>query len=141
MNQHDALDLAQDVMVKIVAHQGIDVSEDGTFNPLAYVNKVARNTWIDSFRRKQRRPDCLDDSSDEIVAIPGHDSDEDWVARQELESMLSDVRPDYREPLIMHAWGLEYSEIATILGVPMGTVRSRISRGREEAQRLLDKQG
>ena len=59
-----------------------------------------------------------------------------------LSAGLARLRPKYREPLLLHCWEeLSYQEISEVLGIPVGTVRSRISRARDKIRELMDTGG
>ena len=72
---------------------------------------------------------------DEDAAVERADAD---VRQRELAAALAELRPEEREILLLHAWAdLTDSEIATALGIPLGTVKSRLSRTRDRLRNRL----
>ena len=137
----DAEDLVQETMVK--AYTGFHLFRDGT-NVRAWLFRILTNTWISSYRTAQRRPDevLAADVSDSWPSAPRNQSAELAV----LEAMGDDdVRdalqalPEGQRLVVYYAdvEGLRYKEIASILEVPLGTVMSRLHRGRANLRALL----
>jgi RNA polymerase sigma-70 factor (ECF subfamily) len=138
----EAEDLTQEVFVKV--YQSLDRyrQAEGTFT--TWLTTVARNQVIDSYRRrreeKRRRlenPEILD-----VMASPEEGPLRGLEREERVEFVRRGLRalpPDIREPLILcDLQGLPYEEVAGILQIPLGTVKSRINRGRLElARRLL----
>lgn len=97
--------------------------------------RVATNACLDELRRRGRRPVTgLDDEVSEHVAArtdttPGFD--QSVVDRSGIDDALADLAEDFRAPVVLRdQLGLDYAEIAEVLQIPPGTVRSRIARGR-----------
>jgi RNA polymerase sigma-70 factor (ECF subfamily) len=138
----EAEDLTQEVFIKV--YQSLDRYRQSEGSFTTWLTTVARNQVIDNYRRrreeKRRRlenPEILDViASPEEGPLRGLERDErvEFVRRG-----LRALPPDLREPLILcDLQGLPYEEVASILQVPLGTVKSRINRGRLElARRLL----
>jgi RNA polymerase sigma-70 factor, ECF subfamily len=150
-NAADAEDLTQDVFVKIYSNLG---SFDGSRGSLpVWITTMTRNLLVDNFRRtrNQRATNSLDDGwetgedlrpADRLVAAGP--SPHESAARKELAKMvqgaLARVSVELREAVILRdLQDLDYKEIAQVLGIPEGTVKSRISRGRAELARLLER--
>jgi RNA polymerase sigma-70 factor, ECF subfamily len=138
----EAEDLTQEVFIKV--YQSLDRYRQSEGSFTTWLTTVARNQVIDNYRRrreeKRRRlenPEILDViASPEEGPLRGLERDErvEFVRRG-----LRALPADLREPLILcDLQGLPYEEVASILRVPLGTVKSRINRGRLElARRLL----
>ena len=150
-NAADAEDLTQDVFLKIYSNLA---SFDGARGSLpVWIATMTRNLLVDNFRRtrNQRATSSLDDGwneSDELKPVDrlmaGGPSPHDAAVRKELEGMvqkaLAEVSPELREAVILRdLQDLDYKEIAQVLDIPEGTVKSRISRGRAELARLLER--
>lgn len=127
----DALDAAQDTCITIARR--LDRFEGrSSFRTWAY--RVATNTCLDELRRRRRRPEPTDDDFDgvfdeRLASGPGFD---DTVAdRLAIDEALVALGPDFRAAVVLRdQLGMDYAEIAEVLDVPIGTVRSRIARGR-----------
>ena len=150
-NPADAEDLTQDVFLKIYSNLA---SFDLTRGSLqVWITTMTRNLLVDNFRRtrNQRATGSLDDgweSSEELSPIDrltSHSpSPHESAAQKELAKMvqqaLAKVSVELREAVILRdLQDLDYKEIAQVLGIPEGTVKSRISRGRAELARLLER--
>ena len=154
-NATDAEDLTQDVFLKIYSNLG---SFDATRGSLpVWITTMTRNLLVDNYRRtrNQRATGSLDDGWDQTEELRSHLSVSDRLAdagpsphesaaRQELKKMvqkaLMKVSVELREAVILRdLQDLDYKEIAQVLGIPEGTVKSRISRGRAELARLLER--
>jgi len=150
-NPTDAEDLTQDVFLKIYSNLASFDTRRGSL--VVWISTMTRNLLVDNFRRtrNQRATSSLDDgweSAEELkpidrltsATLSPHES----AARKELAKMvqqaLARVSPDLREAVILRdLQDLDYKEIAQVLGIPEGTVKSRISRGRAELARLLER--
>lgn len=146
-NPIDAEDLVQETMVK--AYASFHTYRDGT-NVKAWLFRIMTNTWINSYRTAQRRPDevltdVFDDAQLATAALHA-DSYSPSAELAALESMPDDdVRravaalPEEQRLVVYYAGveGFRYREIAEILDVPVGTVMSRLHRGRRRLRELL----
>ena len=150
-NPADAEDLTQDVFLKIYSNLA---SFDLTRGSLqVWITTMTRNLLVDNFRRtrNQRATGSLDEgweSSEELSPVDRLTSKitspHESAAQKELAKMvqeaLSRVSLELREAVILRdLQDLDYKEIAQVLGIPEGTVKSRISRGRAELARLLER--
>lgn len=149
-NQTDSEDLTQEVFLKVYGNLTNFDGARGSFQ--VWLTTLTRNLLVDHFRRTrgQRLTDSLDhgwDESDELAPIErledGRRSPHDHAAQKELEKMvqtaIGKLSPELREAVILRdLQDLDYKEIAQVLHVPEGTVKSRISRGRAELARLLE---
>src|SRR6266849_3214221 len=148
-NPADAEDLVQETYLR--AYRGFGGFKDGT-NLKAWLYKILTNTFINSYRAKKRRPDevDLDDTEDFYLfrrlggleaAEAGRtpetevlDSIPDEVVKEALEVLPEQFR---MAVLLADVEGFSYKEIAEILDVPIGTVMSRLHRGRKALQKAL----
>jgi len=139
----EAEDLTQEIFIKIFQTlQSFDEAQ-GTF--ATWLNRVARNHLVDHYRRtrKDRITSSLDDElsgmqeTPSAAAGPGAEV-ESRERRELLQQGLEKLSPDLREAVILRDLNdLDYDEIAQVLAVPQGTVKSRINRGRLELARVL----
>ncbi len=137
----DAEDLVQDTLVR--AYRAID-RFDGA-HPRAWLLTILRNTNISSHRRQ--RPDLAPEVSDlegqraAFGAATSRSPEQtvtDWALDDCLESALLALAPRFRTVLLLvDADQLTYAETAQVLGVPVGTVMSRLSRARDRVRRDL----
>jgi RNA polymerase sigma factor (sigma-70 family) len=129
-DHHDAQDLVQEVLLRV--QRGLASYRPGSME--AWLGRITTNAFLDDVRRRRRRPVvALPDEPD--VVVPGAPSAEDALAAEALpdhvSAALQRLPEDYRAALVLcDVVGLRYEEIADELGVPLGTVRSRIHRGR-----------
>jgi RNA polymerase sigma factor (sigma-70 family) len=139
----EAEDLTQEIFIKIFQTlRSFDVAQ-GTFT--TWLTRVARNHLVDHYRRtrKDRMTSSLDDDEGSIHETPspaeGPSADVESRERRELlQRGLDKLSPDLREAVVLRDLNdLDYDEIAQVLGVPQGTVKSRINRGRLELARVL----
>ena len=130
-NQHDAEDLTQEVFVRVF--RSLSSYTPGTFE--GWLHRITTNLFLDQARRKQRiRFDGLpDDAGDRL---PGRDPGPEraWEHNNldhDVQAALDALPPDFRAAVVLcDIEGLSYEEIAATLDVKLGTVRSRIHRGR-----------
>ncbi len=144
-NDHEAQDLTQDVFLRIFRTLKSFRSGEGSFQ--VWLMRVTRNLLIDNYRRQkqERSTDSIEDQLpvlEEKAAISART--DGMVAGREageiLQTALEKLSPELRETLILRDLEeLEYREIAQVLGVPEGTVKSRLNRGRTELARVLRK--
>ncbi len=138
-NESDALDAAQDAMIAMV--RGL-ARFDGRSSVSTWMYRIATNASLDELRRRRRRPLTVvrdADRPDHEHADPNAGRPIDLVAdRAEVEAALLAVPEEFRIPVVLRdVADLEYSDIAAALGVPVGTVKSRIARGRGMLARAL----
>jgi RNA polymerase sigma-70 factor, ECF subfamily len=138
----EAEDLTQDVFVKVYQSLGRYQPAQGAFS--SWVTTVARNQAIDHYRRRREEHRRTADSPELLEGMPaGGESPEGQVERRERAQLVrrgvSHLPAELREALVLcDLKGLSYEEAAAALGVPLGTIKSRINRARLElARRLL----
>ncbi len=121
----DALDATQEALLSIARRIN---TFDGRARFTTWCYRVATNAALDEGRRRSRRPKPVEHLPE---AASGDRVADRVVDRLDLDAALGDLSPDYRAAVALRdIVGMDYAEIAEVLGVPPGTVRSRISRGR-----------
>lgn len=147
-NATDAEDLVQETYLK--AFRGYERFEEGT-NLKAWMYRILTNSYINRYRAKQRRPDETDLSDVEDMylyrRLGGEQSDVGTSAEEAFLSTVTDnsvkaaieaIPENFRiAVLLADVEGFAYKEIAEILDVPIGTVMSRIHRGRKALEKEL----
>jgi RNA polymerase sigma-70 factor (ECF subfamily) len=148
----DAEDLTQDVFLKVYRNLASFDTQKGSFQ--TWITTLARNLLVDHFRRTR-----LERASESLDAGFGGDPDgptmgdrladtrqsqERHIAGLELKAVIQEalkqLSPELREAVILRDLeDMDYREIAEVLRIPEGTVKSRISRGRGELARLLQR--
>jgi RNA polymerase sigma-70 factor (ECF subfamily) len=123
----DALDATQEAMIAIA--RGI-TRFDGRSAFGTWCYRIATNAALDELRRKRRRPVVAHPDGPEPIAA-GSAPDDVVAARLDVDAALQQVPEEFRVAVVLRdLCDLDYAEIAELLDVPPGTVRSRISRGR-----------
>jgi RNA polymerase sigma-70 factor (ECF subfamily) len=113
----------------------------GTSRFSTWAYRIATNAALDEVRRTKRRPSPTDDDVLGRAAPHQADASEELVDSLALEAALAQVSEDFRVPLVLfHLQDMTYEEIAEVLGIPVNTVRSRISRARGQLRELLGNQ-
>jgi RNA polymerase sigma-70 factor, ECF subfamily len=126
-HREDALDATQEAMIAIA--RGID-RFDGRSAFTTWTYRVVTNAALDELRRKQRRPEPVDTTLYDRPA-PGPTLDHGVTERVDIDAALATVPTDFRVAVVLRdLLDLDYAQIAEVLEVPPGTVRSRIARGR-----------
>jgi RNA polymerase sigma-70 factor, ECF subfamily len=148
----DAEDLSQEVFIKMYRTMSTYDPSRGAF--VTWVTTITRNLLVDHFRKtkQDRMTDSIDTSSSEhedaqplSEQIPDHAAAPDAHVQsrevgETVHAALGRLSPELREAVILRdLQDMDYREIATVLRVPEGTVKSRINRGRAELARLLQR--
>ena len=143
----EAQDLTQDVFLRVFRTLRTFRAAEGSF--ATWLARLTRNLLIDNYRRtrQDRVTDSIEDQlpSVEVGGAAVSDRPDQVLAGREaseiLQLTLQKLSPDLREAVILRdLQEMEYREIAEVLAIPEGTVKSRINRGRAELARLLRKQ-
>jgi RNA polymerase sigma-70 factor (ECF subfamily) len=148
-NPSDAEDLVQETYLR--AYRGFGGFQDGT-NLKAWLYKILTNTFINTYRAKKRRPEQvdLDDTEDFFLyrrlggleAVEAQRSPEsevlDAIPDELVKAALESLPEQFRMAVLLaDVEGFSYKEIAEIMDVPIGTVMSRLHRGRKALQKQL----
>lgn len=137
-NSHDAEDLTHEVFIRVF--KSLHRFQPGTFE--GWLHRITTNLFLDTARRKKRiRFDGLvDNQADRIVS---RDPSPDQVLADadldhDVAAALADLAPEFRAAVVLcDIEGLSYEEVANVLDVKLGTVRSRIHRGRAQLRKAL----
>jgi RNA polymerase sigma-70 factor, ECF subfamily len=129
-NEDDARDLVQETLLRV--RTGLRTYKPGSME--GWLSRIATNVFLDDVRRRRRRPlDLLPDEPDRVVP-PDRAADEALAAQvlpDEIQAAIGRLPVEFRVAVVLSdVVGLSYAEIGETLGVPIGTVRSRIHRGR-----------
>jgi RNA polymerase sigma factor (sigma-70 family) len=138
-NPHDAEDLTQEVFVRVF--RSLSSYTPGTFE--GWLHRITTNLFLDGARRKQRIR--FEGLADEVThRMPGREPTpaeafDDTHLDDDIQSALRALPPEYRVAVVLcDIEGFTYEEIAATLGVKIGTVRSRIHRGRAQLRVALE---
>ena len=142
----EAQDLTQDVFLRVFKTLKSFRSGEGSF--LVWLSRVSRNLLIDHYRRTRldRASESLDDQLPVLEERTAMSARTDGMlagreASEVLQAALQKLSPELRETVILRDLEeMEYREIAKVLNVPEGTVKSRLNRGRAELARVLRRQ-
>lgn len=107
-----------------------------------WVYRIATNAALDEVRRAQRKAVPTEDESLGRAMPAGADAADGIVESMALQAALAQVSEEFRVPLVLfHLQDMPYEEIAEVLGIPVNTVRSRISRARQQLRVILGNPG
>lgn len=135
-NRSDALDATQDAFVSAY-RKGRSFEGDSAFSTWLY--RVAVNACKDLLRKRARTPLPSEELPEPRSDRPSEA--EEIASRLEVREALAQLADDYREAVVMHdLGGIPYEEIAQVTGAALGTVKSRISRGRKRLAEILEQQ-
>ena len=137
-DRHDAEDLTQEVFVRVF--RSLSSYTPGTFE--GWLHRITTNLFLDSVRRKAkiRFEGLADDAADRLAGKEPTPAQAyfDTHLDADIESALASLAPEFRAAVVLcDIEGLSYEEIAATLGVKLGTVRSRIHRGRSQLRAAL----
>jgi RNA polymerase sigma-70 factor (ECF subfamily) len=138
--------LTQEVFLRVFKSVKSFRAGEGSF--AVWLTRLTRNLLIDNYRRTkmERVTDSIEDQLAVIENRTARDGRPDAIlagreASEVLQGALAKLSPELRETVILRDLEeMEYREVAQILGVPEGTVKSRLNRGRSELARILRKQ-
>ena len=148
-DREQAEDLAQETFVRVFNHIG---RYDPRYKFSSWIFKITTNLTIDWIRRKELKTVSIDGSrnavtSDEMeasaITIVSEDENPEELLEakelgEEIEEAIGKLRPEYRAAILLrHVEGREYQEIAEIMALPLGTVKTYIHRGRNELRDTL----
>jgi len=143
-NKEDAEDLVQETYLK--AYRFFDTFSQGT-NFRAWIATILRNNFVNRYRKAQKQKEVLEDDVDAFYlnqAAQGNEGDSlettllQKLENEEIQHAISELPLDYKEAILLcDVQELSYDEISHILNCPVGTVRSRLHRGRRLLQKKL----
>jgi RNA polymerase sigma-70 factor (ECF subfamily) len=140
----EAEDLTQDILIRVYQNLKSYRAESGNFQN--WILRVARNLVIDHYRQVRRFPQSGGSEELETMNVKDERTPNPLRAAEQteaslfLQSGLQALTPELKEAIILRDLeGMAYSEMADLLNVPEGTVKSRINRGRLELAKLLMK--
>jgi RNA polymerase sigma factor (sigma-70 family) len=136
-NHDDAQDLVQDVLLRV--RRGLETYRPGSME--GWLSRITTNAFLDEVRRRRRRRvEPLPTNVDRVMppSQAADDALEGAVLPDDVQAALGRLPDDYRAAVVLcDVVGLSYQEIGEALGVPLGTVRSRIHRGRAQLREAL----
>jgi RNA polymerase sigma-70 factor (ECF subfamily) len=148
-NPADAEDVLQEAMLK--AYRGYHTFTAGT-NLKAWLYRILTNTYINRYRKRSRRPSevelgeledlylfkRLGDTATGGASFSAEEEALDMFVDDDIKQAVEDLPPNFRLPVLLaDVEGFSYKEIAEIMDTPIGTVMSRLHRGRKQLQRAL----
>jgi RNA polymerase sigma-70 factor (ECF subfamily) len=124
----DAKDLVQEALLRV--RRGLETYNPGALE--AWLARIVTNVFLDEVRRQRRRPTVAFPEQPDTVLPPAAAADEAGEAlSEEVQHALAALPDEFRVAVVLcDVVGLSYDEIAEAQGIPVGTVRSRIHRGR-----------
>jgi RNA polymerase sigma-70 factor (ECF subfamily) len=138
-NQHDAEDITQETFIRVF--KSLANYQPGTFE--GWLHRITTNLFLDMVRRRSRlRMEGLPEDTDRLV---GDDPSPEEIFSQthldpDLQAALDELAPEFRAAVVLcDVEGLSYEEIGATLNVKLGTVRSRIHRGRQALRSSLER--
>ncbi len=136
-NQHDAEDLTQETFIRVF--RSLQNYQPGTFE--GWLHRITTNLFLDMVRRRSRiRMEALPEDYDRVPADDPNPEQiyHDARLNADLQAALDALPPEFRAAVVLcDIEGLSYEEIGATLGVKLGTVRSRIHRGRQAIRDFL----
>jgi RNA polymerase sigma-70 factor (ECF subfamily) len=136
-NQHDAEDLTQETFIRVF--RSVQNYQPGTFE--GWLHRITTNLFLDMVRRRGRvRIEALPEDYDRVPADEPNPEEiyHDSRLAPDLQAALDSLPPEFRAAVVLcDIEGLSYEEIGATLGVKLGTVRSRIHRGRQALREYL----
>ena len=137
-NRDDAYDLLQDTTLKALDNEDKYVDN---VNFKGWVFTIMRNIFINNYRKGVRSATVIDQTEDlyhlNLPQESGLDTPDGSIAAKEITSAIDSFSDEFRIPFSMHVAGYKYNEIAEEMGLPLGTVKSRIFFARQRLQEIL----
>lgn len=135
-SRDDAYDLVQDTTLKILGNKDKFV-ENTNFKGWAFT--IMRNIFINNYRRSMRSATIIDQTENafhlNLSQESGFETPEGCFTVTEISEAISQFPEKYRRPFSMHIAGYKYEEIAEEMGLPLGTIKSRIFSARQTLQK------
>jgi len=134
-NDADAQDLVQETLLRV--RRGLETYQPGSLP--AWLSRIVTNVFLDEVRRRRRRPtDPLLDDGERVLPASAAADEASEELSDEVQGALSALPDEFRTAVVLcDVVGMSYDEIASAQGVPVGTVRSRIHRGRRMLRTAL----
>ena len=140
-NSEDAQDLVQESLLRV--RRGLATYEPGSLE--GWLARIVTNVFLDEMRRKARRPTAALPENPDLVLPPSAAADDAADAAglsTEIQAAIAALPEEFRVPLVLcDVADRSYEDIAATLDVPIGTVRSRLHRGRKLLRRELETRG
>lgn len=137
-NREEAEDLLQDTTLKALDNRDKYIDN---INFKGWVFTIMRNIFINNYRRMVRNQTVIDKTEDlfhlNLPQESGFDTPDGTYTIKEIRRAINSFPAEYRVPFSMHIAGYKYHEIASHLGLPLGTVKSRIFFARQKLQSIL----
>lgn len=134
-NDADAADATQEALIALV--RGLP-RYDGRAAFATWAYRVTTNACLDELRRRKRRPDPGLEDHDVVTRGAAPQFDERTADRMAIDAAMAQLPEEFRVPVVLRdVLGMDYAEIAEVLSIPPGTVRSRIARGRSHLAKHL----
>ena len=137
-DKEEANDLLQETSLKALGNMD-KYTPDTNFKGWVYT--IMRNIFINNYRKVVRESTIIDQTEDlyhlNLPQDSGFESPEGSYAAREINDIINSFPDEYRVPFSMHVAGYKYNEIADEMGLPLGTVKSRIFFARKKLQVLL----
>lgn len=131
-DEHESEDVAQEIFLKV--YRSIRELQDiSAFN--AWLKRIITNSCLDRLRKQRPIPvPDIELNQNQIM----EKNPQKWDQHLEIQEAINQLIPEYREALILREWqGYDYHEIATLLSIPLGTVKSRIHGARVQLRKIL----
>jgi RNA polymerase sigma-70 factor (ECF subfamily) len=137
-NDVDAQDLVQEALIRV--RKGLETYEPGSLE--GWLARIVTNVFLDEVRRRRRRPSEAFPDNPDLVLPPTPSADESTEAlSDEIQAALARLPDEFRVPVVLcDVADLSYEQISAALGVPVGTVRSRLHRGRRMLRAALSRE-
>jgi RNA polymerase sigma-70 factor (ECF subfamily) len=137
-NVEDTNDLVQETMLKAFTYQ--DKFESGT-NLKGWLYTIMKNTFINNYRRMVKRNTFIDQTDndfylDSVAPLVRNEGEQKFI-RNDIEMAVSNLPMNLQKPFTMNVRGFKYHEIAEILNIPIGTVKTRIFVARRILRQTL----
>lgn len=140
-NSEDAQDLVQESLLRV--RRGLATYEPGSLE--GWLARIVTNVFLDEMRRRARRPTAALPENPDLVLPPSAAADDAADAAglsTEIQAAIAALPEEFRVPLVLcDVADRSYEDIAATLDVPIGTVRSRLHRGRRLLRRELETRG
>ncbi len=134
----NAKDITQETFIKVYKHHK-EIDPDK--NMKTWIFTIATNAMYDLFRSKKRKREISLEENIETIDMSSSYYTEEGIVR-DVENALFQIKPEYREAILLfYQQGFSYNDIAEILGIPINTVKTHISRGKQQLKEKLQEYG